>query len=214
MSSKKISPFGAWPSAVTTEWLTNAALRLSAALVDKGRLFWVEGRPWEQGRMVIVGQDENGTRDWLPAPWGARTRVHEYGGGAFCVDGNDLWFCDDASSQVFHTRGEGTCRAVTQPSAWRFADLQYDQRHKRLLAVGENHATAGEPENAIVSIDLDLGQVHTLLAGRDFFASPRLSDDGQKLAYLAWGHPYMPWDAAELWMADVGGGGEITTGKS
>lgn len=211
MTTKTVAPFGAWPSPVTTTWLTNAALRLSAAQAQGQRLFWVEGRPWEQGRMVVVAHDESGTRDWIPAPFGARTRVHEYGGGAYCVHGDDLWFCDDASEQVFHTRGDGHCRAITQPSDWRLADLQYDEKRQRLLAVGENHVGEGEPENALVSIDLASGKIAVLASGRSFFASPRLCAHGDQLAYLAWDHPHMPWDAAELWLCDVASDGALAS---
>ena len=179
-------------------------MRLSAVQVTAGAMFWVEARPNEGGRMVVVGRNACGTRDWVPSPFNARTLVHEYGGGAYCVGNDTLWFVDFSTQKIVETRGDGRCRVVTESGAWRLADLVFDAKNNQLLAVGERHdAELQEPENAIVTIDLLTGEIAPLVTGRNFYASPRLCPQAQRLAYLAWDHPFMPWDAAELWVCDL-----------
>jgi dipeptidyl aminopeptidase/acylaminoacyl peptidase len=198
---KKSRPLGSWPSAVTPQWLTAAALRLSAVQVGLAGMFWVEGRPSEGGRMVVVKREADGCRDWVPPPFSARTRVHEYGGGAYCVSGNNMWFVDFSTQQLLETQGNGHCRVVAPTSQWRLADLVHDVQRHRLIAVGERHSPdAHEADNAIVAVDLQTGDITPLVTGRNFYATPRLDPSGKHLAFIAWDHPYMPWDAAELWV--------------
>jgi len=212
LEPKQPRPFGSWPSTITPQWLTAAALRLSAVHVSSSGMFWVEGRPSEGGRMVVVKREANGHRDWVPPPFSARTRVHEYGGGAYCVAGDTLWFVDFSTQQLLETRGNGQCRVVSPTGPWRLADLVFDAQRQRLLAVGERHSpSATEAENAIVAVDLHTGDITTLLRGRSFYASPRLDESGKHLAYLAWDHPYMPWDAAELWVCGLDQQGVLST---
>ncbi len=156
----------------------------------------------------MVCWDNGSPRPWVPTPFNVRSRVHEYGGSAFAVHEQTLWFVDDGSGQVFETTATGPCRAITQPGVWRLADLCFDPRQNRLVAVGERHAEGLlEPENAIVSVDLSTGAITPLLQGHEFFAAPRVCPQAQRLAYLAWDHPHMPWDAAALYVAELDANG-------
>lgn len=164
--------------------------------------------------MVVVQHHNTGNRDWVPAPYSARTRVHEYGGGAYCVAYGTMWFVDFATGQLMETTGDGHCRVVVPSGPWRLADLVLDARHKRLFAVGERHENIGsEAQNAIVTVDLATGEITPVVSGRSFYASPRLDSRCQHLAYLAWDHPYMPWDAAELCLCDVDAKGALQNAR-
>jgi hypothetical protein len=212
MQAKTKTPYGEWPSTLSPQRLTEGALRLSEVALQGTRVVWIEGRAEEGGRAVIVAADEHGAAvDLLPPPYSARSRVHEYGGGAMAVHGQEIWFCNDADQRIYALGHDGDCAAVTPEGPWRYADLVYDPARRRLLCVREDHSAQGEPVNALVTVDLGRragrGRVEVLVEGADFYASPRLSHDGGWLAYLSWVHPDMPWDATTLWLARLDGSG-------
>ena len=203
---KQIAPYGSWRSPITARWIVADAVGLGAAALAGHDLVWSEARPSEGGRTALVRRRADGTtHDLLPAPWSARSRVHEYGGGAFVAAADTVWFVEDREQRVMAYRlDDAAPTALTPPSLRRHADLAVDARRGRLIAVCEDYAARPEPASTIVSIPLsgcDAGA--TLVAGHDFHASPRLSPDGTKLAWLAWNHPSMPWDESELWVAEL-----------
>lgn len=203
---KQVAPYGAWRSPITARWIVADAVGLGAIALAGEDLLWSESRPSEGGRTALVRRARNGTpRDVLPPPWSARSRVHEYGGGAFTAAPDAVYFVDDREQRVVACALDGTAPTyLTAPSARRHADLTLDARRGRLIAVCEDHAATQEPANFLVSIPLagcDAGA--TLVSGHDFYASPRLSPDGSTLAWLAWRHPSMPWDETELWVAQL-----------
>ena len=161
-------------------------------------------RPMESGRHVILRWRDGSEEEVLPAPFSARTRVHEYGGGAFAVNDGVLYFCHDGDQLLYRLTPGNSPQAITAVSGKRYADLVIDRHQHRILCVCEDHSAGGEPVNTIVAIDLK-GQreARVLVAGQDFYASPRLSPDGRQLAWLSWNHPDMPWDGTELWLADM-----------
>jgi dipeptidyl aminopeptidase/acylaminoacyl peptidase len=199
-------PCGSWPSPLSAERLAGAALRLSSpALGDDGSVFWLEGRPAEGGRNVLVRRRPDGVvTDVTPPPFNVRSRVHEYGGGAYAVRGDDVFFVNFADQRLHH-QAPGAAPVPLGPAGpWRLGDLVLDPRRPRLLAVGERHdPDRTEPENALVAIDLASGELEVLVRGADFYACPTPSPDGGRLAWLAWNHPHMPWDAAALYVAPL-----------
>src|SRR6185369_6967626 len=148
-----------------------------------------------------------------------RTRVHEYGGGAWAVVDGVAWFSNFADGRLYR-HGAGSAPqpltpAPPRPNGWRFADGVIDRSRKRWIGVGEDHTGAGEAVNTIVAVDLEgagaqPGQV--LAQGHDFFSSPRLSSDGSKLLWLAWDHPNMPWNGTTLYLAALDADG-LPTGE-
>lgn len=199
--------FGAWESPLSATAVSAAGrtivdlLALPAA--SPFDLAWIEARPDEGGRQVIVAR--RGDSDYeLPAPYSARSRVHEYGGGAAIGIGNAFVFSDFRSQRLhwFHPDTANVADLADVP-AHRFADFALDATRNRLIAVCERHG-ASAVDNLLVTVDLATGSVHTLVDGHDFFAAPTVSADGSRLAYLAWDHPDMPWDAARLFVADLG----------
>jgi dipeptidyl aminopeptidase/acylaminoacyl peptidase len=148
----------------------------------------------------------------LPDHLSVRSRVHEYGGGAWCLADERFCFVNDSDQQIWCQPLDAASPAyplTTMPDT-RFADLQYDARHQRLLAISEQHTeTAPEPINRLVTVELEAGGVETLAAGADFYSSPALSPTGDRLAWVEWDHPQQPWRCTRLMLADLNGVGQI-----
>jgi dipeptidyl aminopeptidase/acylaminoacyl peptidase len=200
-------PYGTWESPLTAAAVAEGGFRLSAVAVDGDDIYWLEGRPAEGGRYVLVRRSAEGSiSDVTPAGMNVRTRVHEYGGGAYTVAHGIVYFVNFADQRIYRDN-----TPMTPEGPWRYADLQVDRRRNRLIAVREDHSAGGEPVNALVSIPLGgTGSSGDILAsGYDFYSTPRLSRDGSMLSWLAWRHPNMPWDATELWVADVSAPGAL-----
>jgi dipeptidyl aminopeptidase/acylaminoacyl peptidase len=198
------APCGSWPSPITPDRLASASLRLGAcAFGADGSVYFTEGRPAEKGRGVLVRRRPDGAlEDVTPAPHNVRSRVHEYGGVAYAVatDGAVV-FVDDRDQRLWLLPPGGAARPIEgTPPGLRFADLQLDERRGRVLCVAEHHDPGRrEPRNLLVAVGLADGRVTSLAEDHDFFAAPCLSPAGDRLAYLAWDHPHMPWDAATLY---------------
>lgn len=218
MSEPVVARYGSWGSPITSDRIVAASLRLGQLAVDGEDLYWTEGRPAEQGRNVLVRLIPGGTpEDVTPAGYNVRTRVHEYGGGAFMVDGGTAYFTHYPDQRLYRQRPGEAPEALTPAPPpgvdppLRFADFVPDRGRNRLLCVQEDHRGGGhEPENSLVALHLETGALTPLAQGYDFYAYPRLSPDGQQLAWMCWNHPEMPWTASEIWLADLDADGQPT----
>jgi dipeptidyl aminopeptidase/acylaminoacyl peptidase len=185
--------------------VAQAAARPGNPRVDGDTLYWLEARPAEGGRFVVVRQGPaGGPRDLTPPGFNVRSRVHEYGGGAYTVFAGTVYFVNQSDQQVYRQGATPAPSPLTAPGPRRYADLVVDAPRRRLVCVAEEHAPGAEPRAALVTVPLDASgddPGRTLASGADFFASPRLSADGARLAWLTWDHPDMPWDATRLWVA-------------
>jgi dipeptidyl aminopeptidase/acylaminoacyl peptidase len=195
--------YGSWRSPITAEMLVHGTVRFGDMCLDGQTLYWVESRPEEAGRYVIVRRTPDGTiTDMLPSPYSARTLVHEYGGGAMLASQEIVYFSNYADQRIWRIRPGEHPEAVTAAGKLRFADFVHDLSRNRLISVCEDHTPGDhQPVNRLVSIDLDGGAIRTLVEGHDFYSNPRLSPDGRQLAWLSWDHPNMPWDGTELFVA-------------
>jgi dipeptidyl aminopeptidase/acylaminoacyl peptidase len=210
MPAKTSLPYGTWPSPITAALAARGSRRFGTVQASGDAVYWSESHPEEGGRQAILKADRAGTvQDVLPAPFSARSRVHEYGGGEFLAVGSTVYFVNDKDQDVYALEPGRLPQRITDAPSTRFADFAHDADRHRLIAVAEIHGSTvkshGEPQNALVAVALagKRGQITELASGRDFYASPRLSPDGLSLAFLAWDLPDMPWDSAALYVADV-----------
>jgi len=207
-SMKKIASFGSWPSEITTALMTASTIGLSETRLFNGLVYWLESRPQEQGRTVIVRQNENGnSEDIIPAEYSCRTRVHEYGGACYLPTPAGIFFVNQVDQQIYKVDSDKKISQLTDAQNFRFADLVFNEAGAALIAVAEEHTADdseahNEPLNSLVAIDISSGAVNTIHEGQDFYASPCLSNDGNHLCWLSWMHPDMPWDATSLWQAE------------
>jgi len=175
-------------------------------------VWWVERRPDDGGRQVVVSSAGDGqVTDHIPQGFSARSTVHEYGGASFTVVGAiTVVFSELSDQRLWSVAPSGEPRPLTpappEPAAWRYADARAVPGCDWLVCVRERHHGAGadQVENDLVAVDLS-GRADpvALVGGHDFFAAPRPSPDGTRLAWLVWDHPNMPWDGTELWVADL-----------
>ncbi len=202
----KVAPFGSWASPISIELLLKGQLSLSMPRWDGDDLYWIEGRPLEAGRQVIVCRSATGSiADVIPQRFNARTRVHEYGGGQYAVKGGTVWFANYDDQRIYVQRPGSDPTPITPDADVRHADLQVDAKRGLIYAVREDHTTgAREAVNSLVALDWKgkRNAIH-IAAGNDFYSSPRLSPDGKQLAWLTWNHPNMPWVSTELWVAEL-----------
>ena len=197
-------PYGSWPTPITSELVVRAAARLGEVAVTTDGVWWAEraGRRGRADRALVHRAADGTTTDLLPDPWNARTRVHEYGGGSWTVDGGT------ATSPTSPTSGctgwspardpEPLTAAPEIPAGVRFADLTVTPGGQ-VLCVRETHTASGaaaEVVHEVVAVAPD-GTVAVLVSGPDFVSDPRTGPDGA-LSWLQWQHPDMPWDAAQL----------------
>lgn len=204
----QMASYGSWKSPITTDLIVSDTIRFGLTALDGDDIYWIEGRPAEGGRNVIVRRSPDGSlTDLNPAPFNARTRVHEYGGGDFVASEGVVYFANFADQRLYQVSAGAEPVALTAANERRYADMVMDRERERLLCVCEDHSNKErEAENMLVSVSLaaaTLGEVQILQAGNDFYASPRLSPDGSRLCWLTWNHPNMPWDGCELWVAEL-----------
>lgn len=213
MKEWRIAPYGSWASPITSDLIVAGTVGLSQPLIDSNDIYWIEMRPSEGGRSVIVKRDSEGhIADITPPGFNARTRVHEYGGGDYAVRDGEVYFSNFSDQQIYVQRKGGPPEALTAVPNMRYADAIVDHQRRRLICIREDHTVVGrEAVNSLISLNFagDYGAGEVLVTGNDFYSSPRLSTDGARLAWLTWNHPNMPWDESELWVAGIKGDGSL-----
>ena len=223
----KAAPHGSWKSPISADLIVAETVALGQVVLDGDDLYWSETRPTEGGRNAIVRRSAAGdTSDVLPFPFNARTRVHEYGGGAYTVTDGIVYFSNYSDQRLYRMTIDPTAEPkpvpLTPTGGYRFADFIVDSHRSRLISVCEDHGHAACPSNTIVTVnmsaepdepgsggDAGIDEIRVLLSGNDFYSTPRISPDGSQMAWLTWNHPNMPWDGTELWLADLTPEGEV-----
>lgn len=207
--SKAEMSYGSWPSPVAPAMLAGHSSSMSdVRLTDDDQLYWLESRPLEGGRYVVMRQEhpEAEPAELTPSGFNVRTRVHEYGGGAYTVSQETVYFSRFDDNRLYRQGpGDDPVPLTMANPAFRYADMIVDRRRQALIAVREDH-TASDIQATTTIVQIPLGhptRERIVVDGSDFYMAPRLSPDGQHLSWIAWNHPNMPWDGTELWVADV-----------
>ena len=205
-----VKPYGSWASPVTAASLAEGAVGLAELSVAAGRLYWLESRPAEGGRLVAMTAEPGGARQVTPEGFNVRTRVHEYGGGSYVMGPDGLWFSHFRDQKLYRQSAGGAPEPMT-PEGYRYADAEAIPGGG-LVAVREDHTDPAHVKNVVVRLSGRAGDAGTVLYGdSDFVAYPRLSRDGKRLAWIAWDFPAMPWDETRLYVADIGPAGLANT---
>lgn len=218
--SPQVSAYGTWHSPISAEMVSSSALRLGLTFVYKDRFYWTERRPSDKGRSALVGAGSDGRPfDVTAVGTDVRNAVHEYGGGAAIVTDDLVFYSNFADHKIYRLeldsasgKAKGEAKAITKSGPFRYADFCYDKKRNRLIVVKEDHAEAGlEALNSLDVLPADIeSETEMLLAGSDFFSSPRISPDGRLLAWITWNHPNMPWDESKLWTGNLGNDGSLS----
>lgn len=210
--AKQTAPYGSWRSPITSELMVKGTIRFEQVLIDGSDTYWMESRPTEGGRSVVMRRTADGSVEELtPQPYNARDRVHEYGGGAVAITGGIVYFSNFDDNHLYVRLRDGRIRALTEDSKMRYADGEIDVARGHWVGVREDHTKSDIfAENTIVAVNTDGSGERVLVSGNDFYAFPRLCKDGTRLAYVTWNHPNMPWDDTELWTAHVAEDGSLS----
>lgn len=215
-SQKQKAAFGSWESPITTDLMLGDSVGLGEISVFGDDVYWIEMRPQEKGRYVVVKRTPDGQQtDVISAEYNARSRVHEYGGGSYLMTEQGLVFTNFSDQALYLVNSSNDCIKLTDSESCRYADMIYDKSNNRLICIREDHANENnEAINTIVSISLsEEKDEKVLLEGADFYSNPRLSHDGIQLCWISWQHPNMPWDDTSLFLADINSEGELETLK-
>lgn len=212
---KQTKPYGHWEATINEKMVVSKSLRFGTLKTDGHYLYWCEQRPDEAGRGVLMRWcQETGLSEILKAPYSARSKVHEYGGGEYCVADGKIFFVNAADQQIYWVTPGNEPHKITNAPNFRFADLTYDSARDRLIAISEKHEEHKIndkehhhlPQNMLVNIGLsgnEEGGVSILDDSNDFYSSPVISQDHNNLAWLQWNLSNMPWEAAELMVSPL-----------
>ncbi len=190
-------PYGEWKSPITSEMVAEGAIRLGQVLLDGDDIYWIESRPSEKGRSVLVNSKDNNI---TPAPLNLRTKVHEYGGAACAIKQKQIYFSNFKDQGIYRMKKGQEATLFYHNEGMRYADFVLSDAY--LFCVREDHS-GKEVINSLVAIDLKTKKERVIASGHDFYASPKLHPNGNELAFLSWDHPQMPWDGCELWTAKI-----------
>lgn len=200
-------PYGSWPSPLSATWAAAASPRFEGGALVGDEVWWGQSMPTEGGRTAVLRRTSGGTIEpVLPSPWSARSRVHEYGGGAWAAtDDGRLLFVETNDQRVWLLDpGHDPLALTPEAPGTAYGGLRW--QHGALLAIREQQRADGV-HRAVVRIEIDAHEatVAELVSASDFVAQPTISPDGTRLAWVAWNHPHMPWDRTEVRVGKIDG---------
>jgi dipeptidyl aminopeptidase/acylaminoacyl peptidase len=207
----RVAPYGTWSSPITPAMLASSSSRLGSTSLDEGTVYWTEGRPDEGGRTALMrGSQFASPADVVDERFNVRTRVHEYGGGAYAVHRGMVVFSNFADQRLYRlgpADGEPVAITPETDGAHRFADGRIMADGSTWIGVRERHVGDRIPDdviNELVAMPVDgSAEPRVIASGRDFYATPRIAPDGARMSWLEWDLPWMPWDGTELFVAEL-----------
>lgn len=208
--------YGSWSSPITSDLISSGAIRLGSVALVGDELYWLESRPTDGGRYVLVRRGAGGsTQDVTPPDSNVRTRVHEYGGASYLVGDGAIFYSNFSDQRLYRLDRGAAAVAITPepevPAGLRYADPQITRDGRTLICIRERHTADGQVINELVALPADgSGPARVIAGGHDFYAYPRISPDGRSLVFTRWDHPSMPWDSVELWRGELAGDGALT----
>ena len=234
-----VAPYGSWRSPVTAKLIAEGGVGINLPQGVGESLYWIELRPTEDGRYVVVRRAPDGSiADVTPEGRSARTLVHEYGGGMYVAfrnehGGESVIFSDQTDQRLYRQdlreagadeQARWSAPAALTPAppadrAHRYADGRVTPDGRLLVTVRERHESDGTVVNDLVTLPAggpadgpagEPAEPRVVASGHDFYAAPRVRADGRRLAWLSWDHPRMPWDGTELWAAELAGDGTVS----
>jgi len=198
------APYGSWLSPLTIDLYVKDSISFQELASDGFSLYWTESRPFEKGRAAVLTLNpDNQVIDLLP-DFSIRSKVHEYGGGALCIHQGDLYFTEEKSQSIYRFSQGKKIDLLCQKKNTRFADGRISSKRNMMYCVAEEHCVEKKVDNLLINIDLSKPHlIKPLIVDQDFIAYPRLSRKEDKLAWISWNRPHMPWQHSQLWMADI-----------
>ncbi len=213
MSAPTVAPYGTWRSPLTAGALVSSAVGLGYVWLEDGSVYWLESRPTEGGRNVLVRDDGSGAPvDLLPLGFNVRTKVHEYGGGSFLVHRGIVFASNFADQRLYRQEGTSAPVPITPDTGGRhrYADGRTTSDGSLIVCVRERHEDDAVVNEMVVIPTDGSSEPRVIAGGRDFYAVPRISPDGSTLAWLSWDLPWLPWDGCELRVADIASDGSLS----
>ncbi len=208
---KTTAPCGSWESPISANMILLDRLKLWEPHIANGHIYWLQYFSERNGSRHIMRRSPSGEiRQMTHDGYNIRTRVHEYGGGAYTVAGDSIVFVNFEDQRIYRQVDTDSPVPVTPMNGMRYADFTVDEQRQRLICVREDHNVGKYPENTLVQLSLtEESDGRILFSGTDFVAYPRISPDSKQLAWISWNNPSMPWNENTLWLADFDESGEL-----
>jgi dipeptidyl aminopeptidase/acylaminoacyl peptidase len=220
MPNREKKPYGSWKSPIQAEDVTKAAVGFTQIATDGDDIYWVESRPNEANRHIVVKYNLNtkSKEDITPHGFNARTLIYSYGGGAVTVSNGIVYFSNFSplvganDQRIFRQQPGYEPVPITATVNKCYGDgvIYHGSEGDRLICVAEDFTLGGESLISLISIDTQgKKQTLTLVSDDDpspedyYYSSPCLSPDQRYLAWIRWNKPHMPWDNSELWLAEL-----------
>ena len=197
--SHTTAAYGTWESPITAASIFEASDNVSYLTVENNQLYFIESKASANGKNILFKLNESNIAIQLTSSEvSVRSRVHEYGGRPYLVNGKDIYYSEFSDQKIYRLSQNSSLKAITAQGL-RYMECIVDQKNNRLICVREDHRAIGEPINTLVAINLNEASKETILfEGTDFVSAPNLSPDGNSVAFITWSHPNMPWDDTQL----------------